>query len=363
MSLYDDLEVSPTASAEEIKSAYRRLAQDYHPDRNQGATVAVRRMAEERLKRINVAYETLKDPARRQRYDATQGAPRWDPGRPSPPRHEYSPNARSRPNGAGAHSQEETRSRDHERARARQEQQRQDQAEIDRLKRRLREIEAERARLAVLFEARLAEAQRLFAEADAHWQQQQRESAAQRRRSRRRAVGLWLAAALGLVLVMTGVVMLLHPEALAWWNIGASAEQRTLFAQGSFLVVALAYEWLAAVAVLWPTGRGLGGIVRAVGLGMSAMVATLVATACMASLTWVSIEFAVYAIVCWPAAIHGVMGAFVVGAAGKGREGGRRPINVGAVIRAERDRTLREYDRSVSEESLRITERLRESRG
>lgn len=101
MSLSDDLEVSPTASAEEIKAAYCRLAQDYHPDRNQGATVAVRRMAEERLKRINGAYETLKDPARRQRYDATQAAPRSESRRSSP----SGPGSRSQqeaPNGRGA---------------------------------------------------------------------------------------------------------------------------------------------------------------------------------------------------------------------------------------------------------------------
>ena len=366
MSLYDDLEVPPTASAEEIKAAYRRLAQDYHPDRNQGATVAVRRMAEERLKRMNVAYETLKDPARRLRYDASQGVPRSDtawqssPGQGPRPRHEPANGNSSggTSSGAGARSQDEAHARDNERARARQEKHQQDQAEIDRLRRRLREIEEKRAGLAATFQARLDEAQRRFAEADARWQQQQRESAAERRRARGRAVGLWLAAALGLALAMTGVVVFLHPEALALWNVGDSLEQRTLLAQLSFLGVVLGYEWLASVAILWPVGRGLGALLKNVALGLAAVLATLVATACMVSMTWVSLEFAAYALVCWPAAIHGVMGMIVIGAAGRRRGEARRPTDTGADIRAERDQTLRRYDGDVALEYQRITARL-----
>lgn len=366
MTYYDDLEVPVSATADEIKAAYRRLAQDYHPDRNQGATVAVRRMAEERLKRINVAYETLKDPARRQRYDATQAAPRSESRRSSP----SGPGSRSQQESSngrgsgdssadgGARSQEEAHTRDDERARARQEQQRQDQAEIERLKRRLREIEAERARLSATFQARLDEAQRRFAEADAHWQQQKRESAAQRRRARRRAAGLWLVAALGLVLAMTGVVLFLHPEALAFWKVGDSPAQRTLLAQLAFLGVVLIYEWLASVAVLWPIGRGLGGLWRTAALGLAAVLATLLATACMVSATWVSLESAAYAIVCWPAVIHGAMGLMVIGAAGRHQGESRRPTDTGADVRSERDQTLRRFDGDVAMEYQRITARL-----
>lgn len=61
---YQVLEVSRTATAEEIKRAYRRLARTHHPDANPGDPAA-----EARFKEIAVAYEVLSDPARRQRYD------------------------------------------------------------------------------------------------------------------------------------------------------------------------------------------------------------------------------------------------------------------------------------------------------
>lgn len=55
---YQVLGVSPDASDEEIKSAYRKLAKKYHPDRNPGDQEAARKMQE-----INAAYEAIKDPA------------------------------------------------------------------------------------------------------------------------------------------------------------------------------------------------------------------------------------------------------------------------------------------------------------
>jgi len=62
-SLYDTLDVSSDASAEEIKKAYRRLARKYHPDINKDAG------AEEKFKEINAAYEILSDAQKRQQYD------------------------------------------------------------------------------------------------------------------------------------------------------------------------------------------------------------------------------------------------------------------------------------------------------
>ena len=62
-SLYETLDVSQDASAEEIKKAYRRLARKYHPDINKDAG------AEEKFKEINAAYEILSDTQKRQQYD------------------------------------------------------------------------------------------------------------------------------------------------------------------------------------------------------------------------------------------------------------------------------------------------------
>ncbi len=62
---YQLLELPGTASAAEIKAAYRRLAMLYHPDRNSGNPAA-----EERFKLVAEAYRTLGEPTRRADYDA-----------------------------------------------------------------------------------------------------------------------------------------------------------------------------------------------------------------------------------------------------------------------------------------------------
>jgi len=67
--LYEILGVSPEASAEEIKRAYRRLARKYHPDLNPGDKEAA-----ERFKEINEAYEILSDPQKRAEYDRLRQA-------------------------------------------------------------------------------------------------------------------------------------------------------------------------------------------------------------------------------------------------------------------------------------------------
>ncbi len=61
---YKILGVKPDASEKEIKSAFRRLARQYHPDVNPNDP-----KAEERFKEINEAYEVLSDPEKRRKYD------------------------------------------------------------------------------------------------------------------------------------------------------------------------------------------------------------------------------------------------------------------------------------------------------
>src|SRR5438045_7369749 len=73
--LYDTLGVAKGASQDEIKRAYRKLARQYHPDRNPGD-----KEAEDSFKRVQGAYDVLSDEDKRKQYDRFGSAN----GRPGP---------------------------------------------------------------------------------------------------------------------------------------------------------------------------------------------------------------------------------------------------------------------------------------
>ena len=75
---YKVLQVDPDADAEVIEAAFKRLARKYHPDANPSSE------AEETMKQLSEAYETLSDPGKRSEFDAIRrrvvpggGGPAW----------------------------------------------------------------------------------------------------------------------------------------------------------------------------------------------------------------------------------------------------------------------------------------------
>src|ERR1035437_9103654 len=77
---YQTLGVPRNASADEVKKAFRKLARQYHPDKNPGD-----KASEEKFKVINEAYETLSDEKKRTQYDELLRLGAFDArtGRPS----------------------------------------------------------------------------------------------------------------------------------------------------------------------------------------------------------------------------------------------------------------------------------------
>ncbi len=92
LDLYAELGVPRTATPEQVRTAYRDLAQRFHPDRRPGDD-----LAEDRFKRISGAYRVLADPLSRATYDRLHLAgPRPIPVRPAPA-HRVPPSYRSGP--------------------------------------------------------------------------------------------------------------------------------------------------------------------------------------------------------------------------------------------------------------------------
>eukprot|EP00474_Spongospora_subterranea_P002612 CRZ03070.1 hypothetical protein [Spongospora subterranea] len=67
---YKVLGVDTSADERDIKKAYRRLALQFHPDKNHGSSDADKAIAETKFKQVSEAYDVLSDPQKRRRYDS-----------------------------------------------------------------------------------------------------------------------------------------------------------------------------------------------------------------------------------------------------------------------------------------------------
>src|SRR5437764_12185241 len=103
-SWYDTLEISESASAEQIRSAYLKMAREYHPDRVPEHLTKLRADAEDKFKQVQAAWAVLGDPAKRRRYDLSDRVHEVpsspspaQPIRPTAPRQSISDVLRRRP--------------------------------------------------------------------------------------------------------------------------------------------------------------------------------------------------------------------------------------------------------------------------
>jgi hypothetical protein len=145
MNYYELLSVAPEADAEQIRTAYRTLAQIYHPDRLNHLKPEARAFAEERFKSLNQAYGVLSDPAKRAAYDATLKQPAPPPRaamRHEPRAEPYTPPAGPTPGASpGAARRSQMLERKQRLARL--------EAEINDLSRNVSVLESERVRARV----------------------------------------------------------------------------------------------------------------------------------------------------------------------------------------------------------------------
>lgn len=100
---YDVLEVKESATQAEIKAAFLRLVKEYHPDRVPEHLSRLRKDAEEKIKCVNEAYDTLSSPDKRRQYDAeianlraqetsvASAPPYTPPPAPPPPQNTWNP--------------------------------------------------------------------------------------------------------------------------------------------------------------------------------------------------------------------------------------------------------------------------------
>jgi len=92
-SCYEILEVSESASAEQIRSAYLKMAREYHPDRVPEHLTKLRFDAEDKFKQVQEAWTVLGNPARRRLYDLA-GRRQDVPSSPPPSQPTHAPVAR-----------------------------------------------------------------------------------------------------------------------------------------------------------------------------------------------------------------------------------------------------------------------------
>ena len=150
MNYYELLSVAPDADPDQIRTAYRTLAQIYHPDRLSHLKPEARAFAEERFKALNQAYGVLSDAGKRAAYDATlkQPAPppraamRGEPRTPyTPPTSSAQPNTPTPGASPGAAKRSQLLERRQRLARL--------EAEINDLSRNVEVLESERVRARV----------------------------------------------------------------------------------------------------------------------------------------------------------------------------------------------------------------------